>query len=193
MGVKDVLGEVIASIQQLGDGTLYSRAREAESQLLMASEELGCQRALAQGSFDYDRFAVLYVDDEQKSLKCFARQYGRTFRIITASNAADALKILKQSGDEIGIVMSDLRMPGRNGRWLLDRVRQSHPLPVRILVSTFPSSSELESAVEAANTGDIYTYVPTPWDPSLMEHLLRRAMEYFALGREQLRIATVLS
>ena len=39
--------------------------------------------------YDYKRFAILYVDDEEKSLKYFAKAFGDTFRIFTAQNAAD--------------------------------------------------------------------------------------------------------
>ncbi len=193
MRVKEVLREVLTSIQDLGDDALYARLRQIETHLFSISQELNCRRALAVRAFDYTRFAVLYVDDEQKSLKCFARQYGKTFRVMTAESAADALKLLKQSGDEIGIVMTDLRMPGANGRWLLDKIRHSHPWLVRILVSTFPSSPDLAAAIEAANAGDIYTFVTMPWDPGAIEHLLRRALEYFTLGRAVEKVAEGLT
>ena len=38
--------------------------------------------------YDYKRFAILYVDDEEKSLKYFDRAFGSRFRILTATSAA---------------------------------------------------------------------------------------------------------
>ena len=37
--------------------------------------------------YDYKKFAILYVDDEEKSLKYFARAFGDEFRVLTAANA----------------------------------------------------------------------------------------------------------
>ena len=37
--------------------------------------------------YDYTQFAILYVDDEEKSLKNFTRAFGESFRILTAPNA----------------------------------------------------------------------------------------------------------
>ena len=69
---------------------------------------------------DYKRFAILYVDDEEKSLKYFARAFGEHFKILTATNAHDGFKLLQERGPEIGILMTDQRMPGEKGVWLLD-------------------------------------------------------------------------
>ena len=42
--------------------------------------------------YDYKKFAILYVDDEEKSLKYFARAFGDDFRVFTANNAQDGLQ-----------------------------------------------------------------------------------------------------
>ena len=54
-----------------------------------------------QGFYDYKKFAVLYVDDEEKSLKYFTRAFEDQFRILTATNAQDGLRILEEHRDEI--------------------------------------------------------------------------------------------
>ena len=68
-----------------------------------------------QSLYDYKKFAILYVDDEEKSLKYFARAFEDQFRIFTAANAQDGLKILEAHQDEIGLLMTDQRMPGEQG------------------------------------------------------------------------------
>ena len=67
--------------------------------------------------YDYKKFAVLYVDDEEKSLKYFARAFEEQFRILTAVNAQEGLKLIEQHGDGIGVLMTDQRMPGEKGVW----------------------------------------------------------------------------
>ena len=41
--------------------------------------------------YDYKKFAILYVDDEEKSLKYFARAFGDEFRVFTAPTAREGL------------------------------------------------------------------------------------------------------
>ena len=42
--------------------------------------------------FDYKKFAILYVDDEEKSLKAFERAFGDDFRVLTAPNALEGFR-----------------------------------------------------------------------------------------------------
>ena len=77
--------------------------------------------------YDYKKFAILYVDDEEKSLKYFERAFGDEFRLFTASNAQDGYKLLQKHADEIGLLLTDQRMPGEKGVWLLERARQLRP------------------------------------------------------------------
>ena len=44
--------------------------------------------------YDYKKFAILYVDDEEKSLKYFTRAFGDEFRVLTAANAEEGYKLI---------------------------------------------------------------------------------------------------
>src|SRR5689334_5997319 len=131
---------------------------------------------------DYKKFAILYVDDEEKSLKSFARAFADTFWIFTASNAQDGLKLLEEHKDEIGLVMTDQRMPGEKGVWLLEKARQLRPGIIRILATAY---SDMEAVVAAVNTGAIYKYVNKPWDPTELEVTLKRGLEFFLVQQER--------
>src|SRR4051812_19197718 len=135
-----------------------------------------------QSFYDYKRFAVLYVDDEEKSLKYFTRAFADQFRIFTAANAQDGLRILEEHKDEIGVLMTDQRMPGEKGVWLLKKARQLRPRIIRILATAF---SDMEAAIAAVNTGAIYKYVGKPWDPPQLETTLKRGLEFFIVQRER--------
>jgi two-component system probable response regulator PhcQ len=132
--------------------------------------------------YNYKKFAVLYVDDEEKSLKLFSRAFAETFRILTASSAKDGLKLLEEHKDEIGILMTDQRMPGEKGVWLLERARQLQPRLIRILVTAY---SDMESAIQAVNSGSVYKYLSKPWDPVQLEHTLKRGLEFFMVQRDR--------
>ena len=132
--------------------------------------------------YDYKKFAILYVDDEEKSLKYFTRAFGDQFRTYTASNAQDGLKLLEEHKDDIGLLMTDQRMPGEKGVWLLERARQLRPRIIRILATAY---ADMEAAIAAINTGAIYKYVTKPWDPPQLENTLKRGLEFFMVQRER--------
>ena len=132
--------------------------------------------------YDHRKFAILYVDDEEKSLKYFARAFGDKFRILTAVNARDGLKIIEEHGNEIGVLMTDQRMPGERGTWLLERTRQLHPRIIRILATAY---ADMEAAITAVNTGAIYKYVTKPWDPPQLEQTLKRSLDFFMVQCER--------
>ena len=138
--------------------------------------------AIMETQYDYKKFAILYVDDEEKSLKSFSRAFEDEFIIYTATNAQDGAKLLADKPGQIAILMTDQRMPGEKGTWLLERAREQSPTTLRILVTAF---SEFKDAVNAINDGGIYYYVNKPWDPAQLQATLRRAMEFFLTQRER--------
>src|SRR5689334_11014581 len=135
-----------------------------------------------QSFYDYKKFAILYVDDEEKSLKYFVRAFDEQFRILTAPSAQQGLKLFEEHKDEIGLLMTDQRMPGEKGVWLLEKARQLRPRIVRILATAF---ADMDAAIAAVNTGAIYKYVTKPWDPPQLENTLKRGLEFFIVQRER--------
>src|SRR5438445_11018408 len=78
--------------------------------------------------------------------------------------------------------MTDQRMPGEKGVWLLEKACALPPRIIRILATAY---SDMEAAVAAVNTGAIYKYVAKPWDPPQLEATLKRALEFFLVQRER--------
>src|SRR5215471_12252043 len=132
--------------------------------------------------YDYKKFAILYVDDEEKSLKYFAKAFEENFRVLTAANAQEGLKLVEQHGEDIAVLMTDQRMPGEKGVWLLEKSRALHPRTIRILATAF---ADMQAAIDAVNSGAIYKYVTKPWDPAQLEETLKRAMEFFMVQQER--------
>lgn len=140
-----------------------------------------------QNFYDYKKFAILYVDDEEKSLKYFTRAFQDQFTIYTAPNAQEGFKILEEHKDEIGVLLTDQRMPGEKGVWLLEKARQLRPRIIRMLATAY---SDMDAAVAAVNSGAIYKYVNKPWDPPQLEATLKRALEFFLVQRERDQLLT---
>src|ERR1039458_7535381 len=132
--------------------------------------------------YDYKKFAILYVDDEEKSLKYFTRAFADQFRILTAANAQDGLKLFEQHADEIGLLLTDQRMPGEKGVWLLGRARQLRPQGLRMLVTAYASMDAATAAVKAA---PIYKKTPKRGHPPQFELTLRQGLEFFMVQTER--------
>jgi len=92
------------------------------------------------------------------------------------------LNLFERHADEIGILMTDQRMPGEKGVWLLERSRQLRPRVLRMLVTAF---ADMDAAISAVNTGAIYKYITKPWDPSQLEMTLRQGLEFFMVQGER--------
>ena len=132
--------------------------------------------------YDYKKFGILYVDDEERSLTNFTRAFGDDLRLFTATSAQAGLKIFEEHADEIGILMTDQRMPGEKGVWLLERARALRPRVLRMLVTAF---ADMDAAIAAVNSGAIYKYITKPWDPAQLELTLRQGLEFFIVSQER--------
>lgn len=129
----------------------------------------------------YNKFVVLYVDDEEQALKYFQKGL-REFQIMTATNIAAAMEILNKDAARIGVVISDQRMPGGSGTELLTNIRAQWPNIVRIMTTAY---SDMESAIAAVNTGSIFKYLTKPVDFALMRETLKAAMDEFLTRGER--------
>lgn len=130
----------------------------------------------------YRKYPILFVDDEEKALKYFRLAFGKGFEIIVAGSVAEAKAILEARGEEIGVLVTDQRMPEQTGVELLKHVRARYPAVVRILTTAY---SDLDDAIEAVNSGEIYRYVTKPWDINDLRGELVRAMDLHVLRRER--------
>jgi excisionase family DNA binding protein len=130
----------------------------------------------------YDKCTILYVDDEEQSLKYFTRAFEDKFRILSATNASDGYRLLEQHRGEIGLVITDQRMPGEKGVEFLQRARRLHPRAVRILTTAY---SDFEVAIDAVNSAGISNYVTKPWDIPRLEMILKQGCELFTVQQER--------
>lgn len=126
-------------------------------------------------------FAILYVDDEEMALKYFRRAVGNDFTVHTAGDVQEGLAILQEKGEEIGVLVTDQRMPGQSGVDLLKKVRERWPHIVRLLTTAY---ADLEDAIEAVNRGEIFRYITKPWDIKALRAEIGQAMEVFRLQYE---------
>lgn len=131
--------------------------------------------------------AVLYVDDDALNLRVFDANFGQRFRIFRCSSPAEALATLEQRRGEIGVVLSDQRMPGMTGVELLERARTIAPDAKRMLVTAY---ADMQAVIDAVNRGQVTRYFVKPWDRAELLAALEDALK---IARLELRIREVES
>ncbi|GAB6042459.1 hypothetical protein JCM17961_31360 [Endothiovibrio diazotrophicus] len=132
---------------------------------------------------DNKRFSILFVDDESKNLKYFDRFFGKDFRVITTDNPLEAEQIIDREGEELAVLVTDQRMPGKLGTDLLRYARERSPRTVRILTSGY---TDFDAVVKAINEGETFRYITKPWNrDSLGEELHRGIALFRSRGEEQ--------
>ena len=123
---------------------------------------------------------VLYIDDEINNLNSFKAAFRRDFEIYTASSAKEGRKILDNY--EIGVIITDQRMPGTLGTELLAQVVKEYPDQIRILLTGF---SDIDAIKDAINRGQIYHYLQKPWNDEEVKKTIEDAFKIYELKKKQ--------
>ncbi|MET0432174.1 MAG: response regulator [Hyphomicrobium sp.] len=124
---------------------------------------------------------ILIVDDEPQAVKYFKKAFGAKYDVLTATSADEAETIILSGNHNIGLVISDQRMPGRSGVSLLNRVRNERPDIIRMLTTAY---ADLDSAIDAVNKGEILRYISKPWDLRVLEAEIDQAITFYLLKNE---------
>ena len=119
------------------------------------------------------KFTILFVDDDNETREYFREAFEQDFEVLTAANAEEAWHIIT-SIPNIGVVISDQRLPGQQGIELLIRTRRFYPGVLRILTAAYADMGMLTDAI---NNAAIYRYVVKPWDLQELRVILTQALE----------------
>ena len=126
---------------------------------------------------------LLYVDDEKKALEYFTEEFGNEYEVLTGTSVDEGWELVKKHGDQIAILLSDQRMPGKEGVDLLTQARQRYPKIMRILTTAY---ADMNAIIDAVNKGFIYGYVTKPWkDVESLRITLKKALDYSNLVKER--------
>jgi two-component system nitrogen regulation response regulator NtrX len=125
---------------------------------------------------------ILVVDDEPSILLEIAGALKRHYDVLTATNAEDAERILAE--ERVDLLMTDLRLPGKDGLALLEAAKAAIPdLPVVLL----SGHGTIEEAVKAIRLGAA-DFLEKPFGPERLQVTAERALELRALRRENERL-----
>ena len=120
---------------------------------------------------------ILFVDDEPHACKWFARLFADEFSIITAGGADEALQLLRERAPAIAVLITDYRMPMKNGLQLLRAAQSEHRHVVRLLATAY---AEKDIAMAAINQGRVLQILEKPFDEAQVRSVLREALDMYA-------------
>ena len=127
--------------------------------------------------------SLLIVDDEPGILSSLRRLFRREgYTLLTAESGMAGLDVL--AGTEVGVVISDARMPGMSGGEFLGKVRELHPDTVRMMLSGY---TDLKAVTSAVNRGELFCFLTKPWDDAELLETVRDAFRHYE-QRHQLRL-----
>ena len=135
-----------------------------------------------------EEIKILCVDDEPNVLNSVRRLFlDDEYEIFTAPTAQAGLETLEK--EHIQIVMSDYRMPNMNGVEFLREVRTRWPDTVRIVLSGYADTASIVSAI---NEGEIYRFIPKPWNDDDLKVTVANAIERYQLLRKNAELTAEL-
>ena len=114
---------------------------------------------------------ILIVEDEaiiRDSLRDWLTDNG--YQVDTAEEGEKALQTIAEQ--DFGVVILDLRLPGKNGVEVLREARLKRPQLKGIIITAYPS---VPTAVEAMKEGAV-DYLPKPLDLNNLEKLVRETL-----------------
>jgi two-component system nitrogen regulation response regulator NtrX len=128
------------------------------------------------------KIRVLVVDDEPSILLEVAGALKRHYDVLTATSAEEAERTLAQ--ERLDLLITDLRLPGKDGLSLLESAKAAVPdLPVVLL----SGHGTIEEAVKAIRLGAA-DFLEKPFGPERLQVTVERALELRALQRENARL-----
>lgn len=123
---------------------------------------------------------LLIVDDEKSILRALQRIFSRRrMNVIAVDNADDALEVLKHENCQV--VLTDFRMPKKNGAQFLIEAKAQDPYLVGMILSGY---ADLQSVMAALNSGAVHKFIEKPWTESYLVSEVEQAF----LVAEDLRV-----
>src|SRR5512135_1756457 len=115
---------------------------------------------------------VLIVDDEPNALKVLSAILSEEgYKVLQSGDVDTATELIYRH--PVDAVITDIKMPGKDGIYLFDHITKNHPdIPVIFLTAY----GTIESAVSAMTSGAFHYFMKPP-DYPVLKSVLAKAVE----------------
>ena len=186
LGIVQSHGGFIDVKTELNKGTefnIYLPEAEAEAeanQERFISEDQS--KLLSEASLDVKKeaakvkknFYVLVVEDEEPVREMILRSLKKIgIQTLTATNGVEALSLFLENESQIGMTITNLRMPVMNGRDLVKLLKKADPSHI-VIVSSGTAEKDM---LDLQKSGLIAGYLPKPFDLRSIERVILTALK----------------
>lgn len=121
-----------------------------------------------------NNFYVLVVEDEEPVREMILRSLQKMgIQTLTANNGVEALSSFLENESQIGMTITNLRMPLMNGRDLVKLLKKADPSHI-IIVSSGTAEKDM---LDLQNSGLINGYLAKPFDLKSIERVILKALK----------------
>lgn len=125
-------------------------------------------------------YRILFAAERGDSLISFAESLREEYDVLTASTKAGCERALQ--AEEIHLLVLDQSIAGKAGPKFLESVLTKHQSTIKILTG---NKEDADFIIRAVNSGNVYRYIPKPWDESAMRRIIGHALQSFASDHEE--------
>ncbi|MDP2827896.1 MAG: response regulator [Sulfuricellaceae bacterium] len=139
-------------------------------------------------------YRIMLVDDEENILKALRRVLANTpciydgveypVKVEMFTSADEALDYAHFNA--VDLVLSDYRMPGKDGVAFLREFKEIQPHAARLILSGY---ADLNAVIGAINEAQIYRFLNKPWNDYELVSSIAQALAYRNLTLENLHLA----
>ncbi|WP_131668983.1 response regulator [Psychrobacter pygoscelis] len=115
---------------------------------------------------------IAFIDDEQRILRSLKMHFRQTHDVFTTTDPDELVSYVRDN--DVKVVISDQRMPDKQGTEVLREVKDASPNTIRILLTGY---ADLNAVIDSVNEGEIYRYITKPWQNDELKRVVNKATE----------------
>ena len=115
---------------------------------------------------------IAFIDDEPRILRSLKMHFRQSHDVFTTTDASELMKYVSEH--DVQVVISDQRMPDKQGTEVLRDIKAASPNTLRILLTGY---ADLNAVIDSVNEGEIYRYITKPWQNDELKQIVNKATE----------------
>ena len=127
---------------------------------------------------------ILFIDDDETAREVARYNLERAGHAVTLAGTAEE-GVASFSPQAHAVVITDLRLPGKDGLWVLAQLKAQQPEVAVVVITAF---GDVQTAVRAMREG-AYDFIPKPFNRDQLALTVGRALERAHLLDENRRLS----